>query len=284
MKYESTEQKIFKIAYPAVLYFFISIAVQFLVSTCVIFIDVKNTAIQEAGIQASANYLQKIDAIVQKYSVLMNGISAFLGFVIFFFLYQHDRKDRQEPPIQTEITAMKWFSVLRCYCVGATAGIGCNLLFALLPIDNIFGSYEETSKLLFQGKFFALMLTLGILVPVTEELLYRGIVYNRIRQYIDIRTALLVSALAFGIFHFNLVQGIYAFVLGLILAGLYEKYHSITAPVMVHMAVNQIAVIFYVTGFDAYLFSHMLLYLPCMAVLLGIGGKLLYDIVRDKKL
>jgi len=47
-----------------------------------------------------------------------------------------------------------------------------------------------------------------------------------------------ISALLFGVFHGNIVQGIYGTLMGLLIAYVYEKYDNFIAPVIIHVAAN----------------------------------------------
>lgn len=93
-------------------------------------------------------------------------------------------------------------------------------------------------------------LTLGsvlatmILAPIGEELLCRGIIF-RLAQRISPRFLIAnsIQALAFGIMHFNLVQGVYAFVLGFVLGMLYQRFQSLYAPILCHCVVNTSAML-----------------------------------------
>lgn len=276
MKYESTEQKILKIIYPPVLYYFISMAVQVMVCFIFVWLDIKTTAIGEAGVTKSMSFLDNVNNIMNEYSVLMNTISASVGLAIFLFIYIRDIKNDNRISLSKELTGMKPFNGAVCYAIGATFGTGISMIITLLPLDNILGSYEDSSKLLMNSNFFVLFITLGIIVPFTEELIYRGIVYNRIKKYLNTSAALSLSAAMFGLFHFNLMQGIYAAILGLVLAVLYEKYHSLTASLLVHMAVNQMTVIFAFTKFSDFLGAHIVAYLITMVAFVGVGGYLFY--------
>lgn len=92
---------------------------------------------------------------------------------------------------------------------------------------------------LFGLSYSFLVLTL-VLAPLAEEALFRRGIYGFIRRRRGIRPAALLSALAFGIYHGNWLQGIYGFMMGLVLAWGYE-----TAPerpyamaVLMHSAAN----------------------------------------------
>ena len=79
------------------------------------------------------------------------------------------------------------------------------------------------------------------LVPLWEETFFRGFVHNWLRNRLSFWPATLISAALFGIFHLNLVQGFAAFLLGLVLAWLYEKADSLWAPITLHVTNNLIA-------------------------------------------
>ena len=56
-----------------------------------------------------------------------------------------------------------------------------------------------------------------------EELLYRGIVLGQLLLWMKPAAAVLISAILFGIFHFNVVQFLYAFLVGLLIGAVYVK-------------------------------------------------------------
>ena len=51
-------------------------------------------------------------------------------------------------------------------------------------------------------------------------------------------TAIIFTSLIFSIFHFNIIECIYTFGVSFILIYLYEKYKSLKAPIIMHMALN----------------------------------------------
>ncbi|MBO5055633.1 MAG: CPBP family intramembrane metalloprotease [Lachnospiraceae bacterium] len=83
------------------------------------------------------------------------------------------------------------------------------------------------------------MLTTVILAPLVEELICRGIIF-RIAGKVSpgFWAANCIQALAFGILHMNLVQGIYAFLLGLVLGYIYGKYRNIWICMLLHGVIN----------------------------------------------
>ena len=96
---------------------------------------------------------------------------------------------------------------------------------------------------LFAGQAMVQLLGLGVLVPLAEELFFRGLIYTRIRKRIPAGAAIFFSALLFALFHGNVIQMIFAFPLALILAGLYERSGWFACPLAFHMGANLTAIV-----------------------------------------
>ena len=98
--------------------------------------------------------------------------------------------------------------------------------------------FEQSQQMLFSGPLAAQIIGIGVIIPICEELIYRGLIFMRLRQYCNVNLAIGISALLFAAFHGNIVQGIYAFVTGILFAYVYEKYGSLKAPMIVHISAN----------------------------------------------
>lgn len=83
---------------------------------------------------------------------------------------------------------------------------------------------------------FSMFLYMGILAPVTEELLCRGLIQRTLMPY-GRRLAILGSAFLFGMFHGNIFQAPYAFAVGLVLGYVASEY-SIAWAMLLHMINN----------------------------------------------
>ncbi|MBP3700750.1 MAG: CPBP family intramembrane metalloprotease, partial [Lachnospiraceae bacterium] len=97
---------------------------------------------------------------------------------------------------------------------------------------------------------------------------------NRLKEYLPVKWALLLSALAFGIGHGNLVQGVYGFALGYMMAYLYERTGKLWVPVLFHIVANSISVLITESGiFDVlYLNEITVLLSGAVGVLIALGG------------
>ena len=83
---------------------------------------------------------------------------------------------------------------------------------------------------------FSMFLYAGILAPVSEEILFRGLIQRKLMPF-GKRFAIFCSAFAFGMFHGNLVQTPFAFLVGLVLGYVAAEY-NICWAMLLHMINN----------------------------------------------
>ncbi len=139
----------------------------------------------------------------------------------------HDRK-RVSPTVL-------FFAALLCACAGELL---VSVIYAF-DIPKVFPRYSGLAAASFEGQnLFLLIAASVILAPLSEELIFRGMLYRRIRSYLGVPAAVFLSAAAFGIYHANVVQFLYAALLGILLALLYEKTRALIVPVIGHAAAN----------------------------------------------
>lgn len=91
----------------------------------------------------------------------------------------------------------------------------------------------------------------GIIGPIYEELLFRYIFLNRLKEHYSTKKSILINTTMFAIIHQNPIQMLYAFFLGLIINWFYDKYKNIIAPTIVHISAN--IIVLFLTGFNIYI-------------------------------
>ncbi|MBR4288408.1 MAG: aminoacyl-tRNA hydrolase [Clostridia bacterium] len=82
------------------------------------------------------------------------------------------------------------------------------------------------------------ILAVIFLAPLAEEILFRGLMLNRLKQSVSPAVAILFSALAFAVFHGNLYQGVYTFVFGLATGFVVHRFSSLWYGVLMHFSLN----------------------------------------------
>ena len=129
-----------------------------------------------------------------------------------------------------------FFTILCIFLSGQMVfQLGSTLLELLL---NAFGYsiMEGMESLQTDPDNFSMFLYAGILAPITEEILFRGLI-QRSMQPFGKKFAIFVSSFTFGLFHGNLIQTPYAFVVGLVLGYVAAEYNILWAMVL-HMINN----------------------------------------------
>ena len=79
---------------------------------------------------------------------------------------------------------------------------------------------------------------MGIIAPAAEEMIFRWLIYLRLRDWLKMPVAAVISGLIFGIYHGNIVQGIYASILGTAFAWILEMSGNIYSSMLLHMGAN----------------------------------------------
>lgn len=96
------------------------------------------------------------------------------------------------------------------------------------------------------------LLIAGIVGPICEELIFRGLYFERIKAVSRPFIAALLSAVFFGLMHLNVNQTCYAFVLGLIFAIVNQASGSVYTSIIVHIVVNTVNVLMLLVANAAY--------------------------------
>lgn len=139
-------------------------------------------------------------------------------------------------------------NMLYALVTGALLGIAVNNILAMTPLLQKSNGFQTANEAFFGGEVLYEILGSCLVVPLAEELLFRGVVYKRLKMQLGVRPAIVLSAVIFGAMHFNTVQFLYAAILGLLLAFLLEKTGYFYAPVLGHIAANAMAVVRQETG------------------------------------
>jgi len=123
------------------------------------------------------------------------------------------------------------------------------------------------------GELWLVVLIAGIISPMFEELFFRGIVFGEFSSAGGFFFANFFQSLFFAIMHFNLMQGIYAFIIGFALGGVYRLSKTIYIPMAIHILFNLSNIFFgnYIMGF-----SFMSYFMVCGLISFVLGFLLLW--------
>ena len=192
------------------------------------------------------SYIQALEPAfeaIARYQVEIVTLSALATIILTGILFARDRKLEQKARIMLPERApiSKYWSVV---VFGIAGCIAATCLMAMIQLAFYDEQYQQTAQITYSAGFLMQIIGLGVVIPVAEELMFRGILYKRFRERQGFWYSALWSSLLFSFMHSNTTQMIYTFLLGVLLAYLYEKFGSFRAPVVLHILLNTGSVVF----------------------------------------
>jgi membrane protease YdiL (CAAX protease family) len=114
---------------------------------------------------------------------------------------------------------------------------------------------QETGfgNIAYRYEFVLAFITLVVLAPIAEEVLFRGYLYGKLRKYAPAWVAILLTSALFGVVHGQWNVGLDVFALSLVLCTLREITGSVSAGIVLHMMKNALA--FYILFINPALFN-----------------------------
>lgn len=210
-------------------------------------------------------------------------IGSLIAIPVVYADYKRDLMLTGKYGLKNTVTAQNVKQVLAVIGITICLSVALNNIISMSPLVSASEEYQNASDAFYGSTIWLELLGSALITPFLEELLHRGVVYGRLRRMMGMWPAVVVSALIFAGLHFNIVQFIYAFLLGLVFALFVEKTGHLYPAVIAHIVANGIAVIRTETGFlqgtvDGSVSAWLISIGLC---LLGIGGLIIY--VGNKK-
>lgn len=120
---------------------------------------------------------------------------------------------------------------IQCLCSYAL-----NLLLPLFP--EVQRDYMLLMDSMGMGQGIVPLIYMGILAPVAEELVFRGLILGCENRELPFWCANFIQAFFFGLYHQNIVQFIYAFFIGIVLGYLRHRLQSLKTVMLIHGIIN----------------------------------------------
>lgn len=193
------------------------------------------------------NFISEQEATVRG---IIGGLSMLIGIVPLLPNFKREignrrgsrhEEDVQVKNVQTAKTVKnlpQYISVPITITLAITSSVAINILFIRLHLTEVSETYSQVAEHQYGVSFVIGLVLYGIISPLAEEVVFRGIIYNRIRKNCSIPVAVFLSALLFGLYHGNIVQGAYGFLMGAMIAYTYEQLDSFFHAFLFHAAAN----------------------------------------------
>lgn len=159
-----------------------------------------------------------------------------IGFPVFYFMIKNLPEEEKR-----ESRTLGFLEIIKICVMSYSVVYIVNLLTNLLMmLIAVFKGSEVTNPLvnMLEGSNWIWSLIFaGILSPIIEEMMFRGLMLNKLRRYGD-KVTIITTAVLFGLFHGNFSQFFYAVALGMIFAYVTLKTGTIKYSIILHIVVN----------------------------------------------
>ena len=178
-----------------------------------------------------------------KYSYLGEILIYIVIILIFFAFYKFLwRKEESEAYTETNCKDVA-VSLIAGLGVSGLSFIWIMLAEQLPALQKSIEAMNTGSKNIAGGNALGTFMIAVVCAPIIEELLFRGIVFQSIRKFGPAWIAILISSVLFGAYHMNIVQAVYATLMGIVAAIIYEKKKNLAFPIFVHFSNNFVAML-----------------------------------------
>ncbi len=152
-------------------------------------------------------------------------------FYAFFIFMNKNFKD------YTRFKKIQWPFVMLSFFLGYALNMASIAVMELVPIPEtwIEDHDQHTS---FYGPVIFIILAVVVCAPLLEEIVFRGLIYTVLKKHSATWIAALISAVVFGAVHGNMLQAIYAGIMGLVCVYVYEMTESLLGSILVHLGFN----------------------------------------------
>lgn len=266
-------RKLWRTVYPLLAYNGISYVVS-IVATFIIIgvVSVQYDSIHTADLYQS--FLEQVLQVSASYVYEIQALAALISIPIMVLFLRMDKKRRTAEGTWKEYDKVSPVLFALAIGLGLASSYVANNLMLISGLQQSTEGYAELSESFFKGNLVSELLGLGVIIPIVEELVFRGLMYERLKEFMDMKFAVITAAVCFGLVHGNVVQAVFSIFLGFLLIYVYERYHSVLAPILFHVASNVLAVFQSETGvFDVLYSGRGIFYgstLVMCAVLVGV--------------
>ena len=163
-------------------------------------------------------------------------IGALLTLLVFFIIEKVKKTNLAKETDMKPVTGKQ----MGLTVVGALGGMFfMNFMLTILPIpEELLGDLTSGMGSLTSYPFWLAIIVNAILIPILEEVVFRGYIFSRLGKAMPAAVAAVISSVVFGLCHGGLVWAIWAGIVGLIICVVRIKSGSIIPGIVFHIIMN----------------------------------------------
>lgn len=208
-----------------------------------------------------------------------NWITLLSGILTLFILWLFFKIRKKKLYQEAGICRFDKKMILPLIVCGVALSFFTSFVLSVLPIpESVLESYVEKSSLVGGGALWLRILSIVVVAPLAEEVIFRGLVLSRLKCVMPRGLAVVITGLIFGIMHGQIVWMAYAFVSGVIFAVVAEKTRSVGCAIVLHMAFNLVGI--FGENLDFSMVQTIIIGIVSLLLIIGFGY---YIFILDKK-
>lgn len=182
----------------------------------------------------SSQLVTSSKSVINNNFFLLQVLSYALTLLVFIFLLRNSEQNFWV------LCKFKKISVNRTINIILLALSTCTVVSCIVNIiQNNFKDYIEVSNNLLSNSQTTLgLIVMTIFAPIFEEIFFRGLILNELKKYLNTILSILIQSVIFALFHGNLLQSIYMFVVSILFSIAYIWTDSIWSNILFHIIFN----------------------------------------------
>lgn len=168
-------------------------------------------------------YQNKLNHFIDSNTLFIVIITALIFIPLLFLIYKKNKYNYE---------VLGNFKIYKYLILGLSFAVFYNLYLSFIIDYKVSGL-----------PIYIQIISSGIVGPIIEELLFRGIVYNRLKKYYSINISMILSTIIFSFMHFSIINIIYTLFFGYLLVFVYESTNNIKYSMIIHMCSNIIVIL-----------------------------------------
>lgn len=180
-----------------------------------------------------------IDGSLMRF-VALGGTS--IGYLLIFWLFTNtvDKKSISEVSVGESFSVLEGFKYF-VFVMGFSPVISLMSRGVMTVLSKLLGQKDVSAGLVEEivnaGSPVAIIICVGVIAPVMEELLFRKVLLERLLPY-GKGPAIIISSVMFGLFHANFEQMFYTMLLAVVCANIVLRTGKVRNAIFMHMAYN----------------------------------------------
>lgn len=226
---------------PFVIFLVMQVLSSVIVMSTIVRWDFRGIDIASCEAKELADYYHRIETTLNSLTMMI--IHSFIIITFGLWLYFIRRGIDKNSIIHIRSLFNKKIAIVIGTCI--VCGLGLLVLAnGVVGIENkvvpsIVEKYVDSTQKTGMGMSIFTTIAAVCMAPIGEELLCRGVCLHFGKKALgNFWYANILQALIFGIMHMNWVQGVYAFIIGLVLGVIVERYDSLLPSMIIHFIVN----------------------------------------------